>query len=487
MRDYLFFYLNGEAIEVRGGAAFQTLAGFLRSERHATGTKIVCDEGDCGACTVLIGRPDEDRLVYRPVNACIQHVYQVDGTHVVTVEGVVGRAGNGTSGDGAGGLSPIQQSMIVHHGAQCGFCTPGFVTAMTALFEEDGPVTAQTVRDGLTGNLCRCTGYDPITQAALAVDPTRVRRLNGLYDPSELLTAFARHTGVSVQIQSDGQAFASPTDIESAVRFLGEHDDALIVQGGTDVGVWCNKRDFRPKAVLSLRQIPDLDRIEVRGGRLEVGAGATLAALEPIACKHAPALYEILRLFGSPQIRYAGTLAGNIANASPIADTLPFLFVMEADVELAGPRGRRSVGIRDLYKGYKDLDIAPDELIVNVSIPLPEEHEVLRLYKVSKRKDLDISSFTAAVRMTFDGDRIGDIRLAYGGVGPVVLRLPRTEAWLSGRPFALDAFVQAGRFARREITPISDVRGSRDFRLTLAETILQKFYRECQDLQAQIS
>lgn len=482
MRDFLFLYVNGAPIEVRGRAAFQTLAGFLRSERHATGTKIVCDEGDCGACTVLIGFPNEERLDYRPVNACIQHVYQVDGTHVVTVEGL---ARNGA-------LSPIQQSMIAHHGAQCGFCTPGFMTALTALFEGDAPPTAQDVRDGLTGNLCRCTGYDPILAAALDVDSDGVARLNELYPPAGLLKGLAHHAGVPIRVEADDPvsahqstpaaqttAFASPTSIEDAVQFLADREDAVIVQGGTDVGVWCNKRAYVPGAVLSLRQIPELSLVEIRGGRLEVGGSVTLHALEPVVRTLVPSLYDILRLFGSPQIRHAGTLAGNIANASPIADTLPFLYVMGADVELTGPNGRRVLDIQSLFKGYKDLDMAPGELITRISIPLPVDGEDLRLYKVSKRKDLDISTFTAAVRMAREGDRIGSIRIAYGGVGPVVLRLPRTEAWLTGSPFTEATLAQAGSLAREEISPISDVRGSQAYRLTLAESILLKFYHEC--------
>ncbi len=478
MRDFLFLYVNGEPLEVRGRAAFQTLAGYLRSERHATGTKIVCDEGDCGACTVLIGRPERgrpiDRLVYRPVNACIQHVYQADGAHVVTVEGL---AHNGA-------LSRIQESMIVHHGAQCGFCTPGFITALTALYEDGEPLADQDVRDGLTGNLCRCTGYDPITQAALAVDPTQMRHLNDLYPPTEISHALSRFDGMPVHIEFDGRAFASPSTVDEAVHFLGRREGAVIVQGGTDVGVWCNKRDFTPPAVLSLRQIPELDRLELVDGHLEVGGSVTLHALESFIRTLVPSFSGILRLFGSPQIRHAGTLAGNIANASPIADTLPFLYVMEASVVITGLEGSRVLDIRSLFKGYKDLDMAPGELITRISIPLPADDDTLRLYKVSKRKDLDISTFTAALRMRRSGDRIESIRIAYGGVGPVVLRLPRTEEWLTARPITEATFARAGELARQEISPISDVRGSRDFRLTLAGSILRKFYHECSGEEA---
>lgn len=469
MRDYLLLYVNGKPGEVRGGDVFRTLSDFLRRGLHATGTKIVCEEGDCGACTVLIGREEGAELVYRPVNSCILQMHQLDRTHVVTVEGL--------AQDGA--LSPVQESMVRSHGAQCGFCTPGFITALTALYEERERLTEREVRAGLTGNLCRCTGYEPIIRAALAVDPAGVRRLNQLYPAREMVSAFARVAGEPILARDGEREFLGATTLESAVEFRARHPGAVIVQGGTDFGVWCNKRGFAPAAVLNLAAIPGMAEIVEHEGVLEVGGSATLSALEAAVRERVPALGEILGLFGSPQIRNAGTLAGNIANASPIADTLPFLFVMEAKLELTGVNGRRLVDIRAFYRGYKTLDLAPDELISRVLIPLPREGEVLRLYKVSKRKDLDISSFTAAVRMTLSGDRIGSIRLAYGGVGPVVLRLPRTEAWLTGRAFSEAVLAEAGALARQEIAPISDVRGSRDFRLQLAENILRKFYHDC--------
>jgi xanthine dehydrogenase small subunit len=468
MRDCLLFYLNGAPVEIRGADAFRTLTGYLRTGRRLTGTKVVCEEGDCGACTVLIGRAEAGAMRYRPVNACIQRLYQLDRTHVVTVEGL-------TPG---GGLSAVQDSMVRHHGAQCGFCTPGFITAMTALYEGEGPLTEQAARDGLTGNLCRCTGYEPILKAALAVDPPDVPRLNDLYPPEAMIAAFEAAAAVPVRIEAGARVFFSPTALDDATRFRAERPEAVIVQGGTDVGVWCNKRGYVPGVVLGLAQIPDLDRIAVRDGMMEVGGTASLHALTAAVRDLVPAFHGILELFGSPQIRHAGTLAGNIANGSPIADTLPFLYVMEATLELAGVNGRRHVGIRDFYRGYKTFDLAPDELIARVRIPLPAPGETLRLYKVSRRKDLDISTFTAAFRMTERDGHIEEIRIAYGGVGPVVLRLPRTEAFLAGREIAPETFAQAGTIARDEITPISDVRGTRDFRLLLAETVMQKFYHE---------
>ena len=478
MRDHVFLYVNGEPVEVRGTGVFETLARFLRYHRGATGTKIVCDEGDCGACTVLVGRADGDRLAYRPVNACIQQLHQLDQTHVVSVEGLSGSARPGAHPVN----SPVQQTMMEHHGAQCGYCTPGFIVALAALFEKGDELSESDVREGLVGNLCRCTGYEPIMKAALAVDSSAVENLNDRYAPDEMIAAFARLGPIF--LESDGRCFASPDSLRDAIRFKAEHEATVIIQGGTDVGVWCNKRHFEPDAVLSLVRIPELKTLEISDGRLVVGGTVSLHELEQFVRDLAPPLHRILRLFGSPQIRHAGTLAGNVANASPIADTLPFLYVMEAEVELTGLSGTRLVHIRSFYKGYKVLDMQPDELITRILIPLPGENDVLKLYKVSKRQDLDISTFTAALLMRRRDDVIENIRIAYGGVGPVVFRLARTEGWLSGRPFDPETLSQAGEIARQEITPITDVRGSRDFRLLLAETILQKFYHECAEVYA---
>lgn len=468
MRNSLFLHINGKPIDVRGDLAFVTLSDFLRQELAAVGTKVVCAEGDCGACTVLIGRPEQGQMVYRPINSCIQQMHQLDATHVITVEGL-------RTPDR---LHAIQQSMIRCHGAQCGYCTPGFITTLAGLLEETPTPTASRVRDALTGNLCRCTGYEPIIKAALEVDPQSHRSLNALYPPEELCSQLESHATTPVRLESGDRRFSSPISIADAVAFKAANPGSVIVQGGTDVGVWCNKRAFIPAAVLSLAKIPGLDRVEVRDGVAKIGASVKLHALEEFFAERVPAFQRILRRFGSPQIRHAGTLAGNIINASPIADTLPFLYVMEARIELTGLTGSRLVDIQSFYRGYKNIDLSPDEILTGIDLPLPATDEVVELYKVSKRRDMDISTFTAAIRLTEKGRRIESARIAYGGVGPVILRLPQTELALQGQPMTEATFARAGMLARSEITPIDDVRGSRQYRLQLAENILRKFYHE---------
>ena len=459
MRDFLLLHINGQPHRIDGDRAFLTLSRFLRYEQRATGTKIVCEEGDCGACTVLVGRRENGALKYRPINSCIQFLFQLDCTHVVTVEGLTKNCQ----------LTPVQDAMVRCHGAQCGYCTPGFIMAMAGMCEEG----SKDARRGLTGNLCRCTGYESIIRAAdEVVDQPKIEQL---YASGPILQAIDDVEGQPVQIG----AFAKPTDLAEAIRFKAGHPNTVIVQGATDFGVWRTKRKFTPEAILSLDGIDGLNDVSMEDRTLVVGGRVSLARFESAVRDLVPALAPVMERFGSPQIKNAGTLAGNIANASPIADTLPFLYVTNASVELTGANGARTVPISGFYLGYKKLDLRPDEIITRILIPLPSAADTLRLYKISKRSHLDISTFTAAMLMTRNDGRIESMRIAYGGVGPVVLRLQKTEDFLGGRPFTRETFVEAGEIARGEIAPIDDVRGSRDFRLQLAENIMQRFFHEC--------
>jgi xanthine dehydrogenase small subunit len=450
MRDHILININGTTHRIAGDAAFQTLANYLRQDVAATGTKIVCEEGDCGACTVLTRRSaDAD---YRPVNSCILNLAQLDGSSIVTVEGLRDNA-----------LHPVQTAMVQCHGAQCGYCTPGFVVAMAGMFEVCDRVNEKQVRDGLTGNLCRCTGYEPIIKAALAVDGSTSAKMHDRYP--EIPDA-----PDSVTVGN----FCAPATLDEAIAFKRDHPGCTIVQGGTDVGVWINKRNYAAPAMLSLAKIASLNELREEDGSIVVGANTSLADFETFITDRIPELAKILAIFGSPQIKNAGTLIGNIANGSPIGDTLPYLFVAGAELELNG--GARTIPIDRFYLGYRKFDLQPDEIITRVRIGIV--HDTLKLYKVSRRKDLDISAFTAAIRLAMTGDRIDRAAIAYGGVAPTVIRLPRTEAFLAGKSATLDTFEHAGRIARDEIKPISDVRGSADYRLQLAENIMSKFWVE---------
>jgi xanthine dehydrogenase small subunit len=473
MRDYLLLYVNGQRFEIRGERAFWSLTDFLRDELHLTGTKVVCAEGDCGACTVLVGRPEATGLRFVTVDACIQFLYQLDCQHVVTIEGLPAAPH---------ALHPVQETMIRCHGSQCGYCTPGFVMALAGLCERHEPYDEDALRVGLTGNLCRCTGYLPILEAARALDPRALPALTDRYGDSSRVEDLRRTAAVGVLIQTPGKparTFFAPRHLDEAVDFKASNPDAVIVSGGTELGVLRNKRGFDPATLLSLAHVPGLSEITGAGDAFAIGANVTWSQMEAFAKTTLPEFYKIIVRFGSPQIRNVATLVGNVAHGSPIADVLPLLCVMDAELELLGRAGKRRVKINGFYKGYKVKDLAADEIITRVLLPVPAGDELLKLYKVSRRQDLDIATFGAAIRVRRAGAVITRAYVAFSGVAPTVVRLPATEAFLQGKRLAEATFREAGRLASSEIQPISDVRGTRDFRLLLEENILLKFYCDC--------
>jgi xanthine dehydrogenase small subunit len=502
MRDYLVLYINGVRHTVRGRDAFLSLSDFLRLRRGLIGTKIVCSEGDCGACTVLVGRPtmrisdcgfrnevdgqkgdpssfrnpqSEIRIHYLPIDACIQFLFQLDGAHVVTVEGL--------RPDGE--LNAVQQAMVDCHGSQCGFCTPGFVMAMTGLREQCDSLDVERVRAGLTGNLCRCTGYTSIIEAGLKCNDAEHLRLNDLYPPDAMLDDFQSLGAESIALQAEWfreqHIAASPATLDGALEFLAANPAATIVAGATDVGVRVNKSGRLPLAILDLNRIAELDHVAIAGNTLIAGARSSWTSVLEACESVAPEFARVLSTFGAPQIRHVGTIGGNIANGSPIADSLPFLYVMEATLVLARSaspaRSTREVNINDFYLGYKKLDLKPGELITEVRIPLPSDDELLRLYKVTRRRDLDISSFTAAIRIELDENNvIRSASVALGAVGPTVLRPRKAEQFLQGKSLSEETMQRAGDLAVDEITPITDVRGAADYRRQLTRSVFRKFY-----------
>jgi xanthine dehydrogenase small subunit len=482
IRDHLVLFVNGKRREVHGSDCFLSLSDFLRYRLGLTGTKIVCSEGDCGSCTVLVGRTNGGSINYLPIDSCIRFMFQLDGSHVLTIEGLAGASKNGN-------LTSIQQAMVDCHGSQCGFCTPGFVMAMTGTCEENNirQLTEEDWRHALTGNLCRCTGYTPILKAAMLAADENCVKPGGLYPPAVKDAETLAEDTLDLHGELGGvqrRAFC-PVSLDEAVAFRRDQPQVKVVAGATDVGVQLNKRAIEPTVFLDLNRVAELEGAEIvasdDGAQMIVsGARSTWTEVSALCQEAVPEFAEIISIFGSPQIRHVGTIGGNIINASPIADSLPFLMVMEAELEFAGSAGRRTVNINEFYKGYKKFDLRPDELLAKVHIPLPASDDLLRLCKVSRRRDLDIATFTAAIRMRLDGDTIAETALAYGAVGPTIIRLRRTEGFLVDRPFVEETMRQAGDVAAEEIMPISDVRGSRDYRYQLARNVLLKFYHQQQ-------
>lgn len=318
MLDHFLVYVNGIRHEVRGGDAFLSLSDYLRRVCSMVGTKVVCSEGDCGACTVLLGRADDDspRLVYCPVDSCIQFMFQLEGTHVVTIEAL------GSSS----APSDVQQAMIVCHGSQCGFCTPGFVMAMTGLNEEREALDEADLRSGLAGNLCRCTGYVPILAAAAQCSHSQRGQIAELFPAEPMLAEFRQRRKQAIEIanERDGRRHVvmSPPDLHSALVMRHAHPEATIIAGGTDIGVRINKSNLLPQKIIDLNRVPELESLVVDRDVMRVGARTTWSAVERACETRVPEFHQIVMRFGGPQIRHVGTVGGNLANASPAADSL---------------------------------------------------------------------------------------------------------------------------------------------------------------------
>ena len=481
MRDQIFFFLNGQKVQVAGRAAFAMLAPWLRRERELTGTKIACAHGACGSCSVLLGKPSaQGDIDYQPVNACIFPVFACDGAHIISVEGLNGPHHIGGQDDGF--LSPVQSAMVDCHGAQCGFCTPGIVVTLTAFHQQNrGAKTdlrAQVV-EALEGNLCRCTGYSPIIDAGMSVESAALSPLSELY-PSKNLSAELKLAGeeaaliyvVGDELEGEQQLFL-PRTLEAAVRWKAQHPGAVVVAGATEIGVAMSVKGAAPREILSLARVDGLDEVGVENGALVWGARATWTQVAKKTRSIVPEWAEFLGRWGSPQLRNAGTVAGSIMGASPISDSLPFLLICEAELEFWGENGARRVEIADFLAG--DTVARSDEILRRVLVPFPRENQCLRLFKVSKRRAFDRSIVSAAFLISVQNNEIENVKIAMGGVAPRALRLTQTEAFLQGKPLGNATWREAGNIAQNEISPVSDASASREYRLQLVGGLLRKF------------
>jgi xanthine dehydrogenase small subunit len=477
----LRFLLNGALVEVEGVAPQTTLLAWLREQRQLTGTKEGCAEGDCGACTVAIAEAHGDRLAWRCVNACIRLLASVDGKAVYTVESL---AVSGT-------LHPAQLAMVECHGSQCGFCTPGFVMSLFALYKTAWRPARDAACDALSGNLCRCTGYRPILDAAQrmydlpapddwrapGVAPQGESRTSGDERAIAARLAALGRRGNFEYIGS-GQRWIAPASEDGFAAALAAVPDATIVAGATDVGLWVTKAHRDLGTILYTGAAADLARIDRDAGGTSIGAAATLTDAFAALAVEFPELNEAWQRFASPPIRDSGTLGGNVANGSPIGDTMPVLIALGARVELRREDRVRSLPVEDFYVGYRRTVLEPGEFLRAVRVPARPAGVLLRAYKVGKRFDQDISSVFACFAIAIDAGRIVGARVACGGVAAIPARARHTEAALEGRPFDEATIAAAARVLAGEFTPIDDVRASAAYRRTVLGNLLRRFWHE---------
>ena len=454
------FLLDGEVIEVDEPDPTATLLDYLRYSLRRTGTKEGCAEGDCGACTVLLGEPEGDAVKWRAVNACILFLPMVDGKALKTVESL-SRNGN---------LHPVQQAMADGHGSQCGFCTPGFVMSLYgrsigALGTEGTPV-----KDVIAGNLCRCTGYGPILEAGEANPPRPA-------EDGEIASRLA-----TIAPARDGPGWFAPQSADELAALLVAHPEARIVAGATDVGLWVTKvlRDLG--TMIFIGDVADLRRIEDGTDALTIGAGVRYSEAKDALARLHPDLGELVRRIGGLQVRNAGTIGGNIANGSPIGDMPPALIALGAELSLRRGDERRTIPLEAFFLSYGRQDRQPGEFVESVRIPRPPADMLIRIVKLSKRFDSDISGVCGAFALRIENNMVRDARIAFGGMAGIPARAPGCEAALTGRAWNEEAIEAAARALAEDYDPIDDLRGSGAYRRNVAANLLRRLRLEPESL-----
>ncbi|MDJ1157054.1 xanthine dehydrogenase small subunit [Chelatococcus sp. SYSU_G07232] len=478
MRDHVRFLLGDELREIRDVDPTMTVLDWLRTVERRVGTKEGCAEGDCGACTVVVGRLDGGRLRHEAVNACIRFLPTLDGCQLLTVEHLKAEDGR---------LHPVQQALVDRHGSQCGFCTPGFVMSLFALYQNEERPTPERIDDALAGNLCRCTGYAPIAAAAErmyelgapADDRFSVRR----NEVARRLAALADEATVAVG--RDGRRFFAPASADALAALCLEHPDACIVAGATDVGLWVTKHQRVLPTVIYTGRVRDLRTIVDTGEALSIGAAVTYAdAAAPLARLY-PDVGELVRRIGAEQVRNMGTVGGNIANGSPIGDGPPALIAAGARLVLRRGDERRTLPLEDFFIAYGRQDRRPGEFVERIIVPKPNPADRFRAYKISKRFDQDISAVCGAFRLRVENGRVADVRLAYGGMAGTPKRASEAEKALLGQPWT-EASVHAAMAAlARDFTPLTDWRASAGYRQRVAANLLMKLYVETTEPSAE--
>jgi xanthine dehydrogenase small subunit len=470
---FIEFVLDDRIVKVdfheSGLSPTTTVLDFLRGLPGHKGAKEGCAEGDCGACTVALGALDGDRLRYRAVDSCLVFLPMLHGKQLVTVENL--KTPDGT-------LHAVQKAMIDTYGSQCGYCTPGIVMSLFALYTNSVNPTDAEIRSALAGNLCRCTGYKPIIEAARQACVGGGGRASSA-DSSEVVALLKHIPPASIHIATDRQTYHRPVTLEEALELRRLHPEALATNGGTDVALRVTKRHELLPSILDLSGIDALRGWSEEGGNIIVRSGTTIEEFANLCRQRFPALEAMLGVFGSLQIRNLATLGGNLGTASPVGDLLPVLIAQKATIVVRSNRGKRSIPADQFVVGYRATAAAPDELIVAVMFPPVPPGTLIKSYKISRRRDLDIATVSGAFRIELEnGTRIRDVILAYGGMADRVRRAENAETSLRGKKWERSAVEEAMRAVDRDFTPISDVRGSAALRKVAARNLLLKFWAE---------
>jgi xanthine dehydrogenase small subunit len=479
------FILDGEVTTLTDVDPTRTVLQFLREDLGRTGTKEGCAEGDCGACTVALVELDRSgsRLQVRAVNSCIQFLPTLDGRELITVESL--RGGEDKA------LHPVQQAMLDCHGSQCGFCTPGFIMSLFAQYKNSSNPTRREIDDALAGNLCRCTGYKPIIDAAQKMyelgstdhdDWLRIadssRSEPGADEKKKVAGLKALNNGKPLSIASGNRRFHAPTSVSELAELLESYPEATILAGGTDIGLWVTKQHRQLQTLIYTGKVDGLADISIEDEAIDIGAAVTLSDAMPVMDEHYPQLHDLFVRFASPPIRNAATLGGNVANGSPIGDSMPALLVLDASLVLRKGTTTRTLPLSQFYTGYQKSALTDGEFVERIRIPRLGADTVIRSFKISKRFDQDISAVCGAYLLRLEGETVGDVRIAYGGLAEIPKRAPEAEKLLGGAQWNEVSVRLAMEKLASDFQPISDMRSTADYRLKVCQNLLYRFWLE---------
>lgn len=470
-QSHISFLLNDQRVDIafeqEGISPTMTVLNYVRDHAKLSGVKEGCAEGDCGACTLVIAEISGDgRLVYKAVNSCLVFLPQLHGKQLITVEHLQQQ----------NVLHPVQQALVEHHGSQCGYCTPGIVMNLFSLYKNKQLTSKKQIQHNMAGNLCRCTGYQSIANAALSLDKNGQDHFSE-QEKKTVDKLFALTSNASIFIRSHQQAYFIPATLSEALAFFDGNPDAVLINGSTDIALRQTKKYETIEKIMDLSGLSELKSISTDLGIVAIGAGVNLNKIAAFCEKDLPIVHQAINTFASHQIRNTATMAGNLATASPIGDLLPVLIALKAQVNLISNEGTRTLAVEDFITGYRSTDLQAGEIIHSMRIENDRER-IADFYKISKRRDVDISTVSACFSCKVQNRQLQEVSVVFGGMAKKPKRAFSAEKFLEGQAVSEDVFLQAGKLVAKDFNPISDARSNATFRLQAAQNVFLKFYLE---------